>query len=186
MLKVGITGNIGSGKSLVEEILIEQNFKTICADKISKEIFENDKKVKEEIFNLFQTNDRKKIAEIVFEDFDKKNKLEKVIHSKVKQKIENFFEKNKNEKIVFAIVPLLFEANFEKMFDKIIFVSANKEIRLNRILKRNNYEIKHAKKRIESQLDESEKIYKCDFVIKNENTIEDTKQQIDNILSKLI
>ena len=90
-----------------------------------------------------------------------------------------------NEKIVFAAIPLLFEVSWQNRFDKIIFVSANEEIRLNRLMKRNNLTKQEAKSRINSQQKEEEKIKQSDFVIYNNSTINDLHKSVLNILKQI-
>ncbi len=194
MLKVAITGNIASGKSLVEKFLIKSGFKVIDSDIIVHQILEFDKDTIKKIKEFFSSDDildekgnisRDKLGKVVFSNIKKKNALEQIIHIKVKEKIDNFFELNKEEKFVFVSVPLLFEANFDKFFDKIIFISAPEDIRLSRLINRNNYSIEYAKKRIKSQECENEKIKKSDFVIYNKSDLKTLEEQIKNILNKL-
>ena len=194
MLKVAITGNIASGKSLVEKFLIKSGFKVIDSDIIVHQILEFDKDTIKKIKELFSSDDildekgnisRDKLGKVVFSNIKKKNALEQIIHIKVKEKIDNFFELNKEERFVFVSVPLLFEANFDKFFDKIIFISAPEDIRLSRLINRNKYSIEYAKKRIQSQAREEDKIKKSDFVIYNKSDLKTLEEQTKDILTKL-
>ena len=121
MLKVAITGNIAAGKSQVEAILAKE-FPVYDADKIAHKFLGD--------------VDRKALGEKVFKDPEARKKLEEYIHPKVKQEILEIF--GAPHDIVFVSVPLLFEANFDKMFDKILFVAADDNLRLERLMKRNN------------------------------------------------
>ncbi len=184
MIKIGITGNIGSGKSIVEDILIKKGFKTLCADRISHDAFENNEIIKKQIYEIFKTNDRHEIGNIIFKDKKKKRELEDILHPVIKKIIEAEF-KNSNEDKIFVFVPLLFEAKYEDIFDKIILVSANEKLRLQRIIKRNNYEKEHALNRIKSQMSEDKKIDKCDFILKNEGSFQDLEKNLEKILGKI-
>ena len=179
MIKVAIVGNIASGKSTVENILQQKGFIVYDTDKIAHSILAKSDKVLE----FLGTNDRKELASIVFSDKKKLDILESIIHPEVKKEIEEIF--NKPYDIVFVSVPQLFEAGFEKMFDKIIYVTADEDIRLERLVKRNSYSIEEAKKRIQAQ-HESNKKEKSDFIIENNGSYEVLEQQVTKILSILV
>lgn len=173
MAKIAIVGNIASGKSTVEKILKDKGFKVYDTDKIAHEILEENK-------NLFPQAiiggkiDRRILANIVFNDKEQLKYLESIIHPKVKEFIENIDD----TETVFVSVPQLFEAGMEKLFDKILFISAPVETRLERLMKRNNLTKEEALVRINAQISEEEKISKSDFVVVNDTTEEELKLQI--------
>ena len=182
MTKIAIVGNIASGKSCVEKILMDKGFTVYDTDKIAHEILEKSDEAKK-IFPQAVINrkfDRKILASIVFNDIEKKKILENIIHPEVIN-----FIKQLTATTVFVSVPLLFEANMETLFDKIIFISAPKEIRLERLMKRNNLSEEEAKLRINAQLDEDEKIKKSDFVIFNNSTTDKLKDDVEKILASI-
>ncbi|MBQ3102233.1 dephospho-CoA kinase [bacterium] len=181
MIKVAITGNIASGKSAVEDVIKSQGFKTLCADKIVADLYKN-KEILSQLKNTFGTLEKKEIAQIVFNDKEKKLELERIIHPYVKNEIEKFILNNSSEKAVFVSVPLLFEAGFENLFDKIIFVTADENIRLERVMKRDNCDKNFAKKKILAQAPENDKIEKSDYIIENNSTIEELENQVKTIL----
>ncbi len=183
MLKAAITGNIASGKSQVEKIISEK-YPVYDADKIAHKILENLKDFYG--YDVFTDGkiDRKKLGELVFSNPDLKKKLEEIIHPQVKQEILKIFEQDLP--VVFISIPLLFETGFDRLFDKIIFVSADSNLRLERLMKRNNFTKEEALRRIQSQGAEEEKIQKSDFVICNNSTLTDLKTQTDLALAKII
>ena len=183
MLKAAITGNIASGKSQVEKI-ISKKYPVYDADKIAHKILENLKDFYG--YDVFTDGkiDRKKLGELVFSNPDLKKKLEEIIHPQVKQEILKIFEQDLP--VVFISIPLLFETGFDRLFDKIIFVSADSKLRLERLMKRNNFTKEEALRRIQSQGAEEEKIQKSDFVICNNSTLTDLKTQTDLALAKII
>lgn len=195
MIKVAITGNIASGKSCIEEYLKQLGYKLVDADKINHEILNTDKTTIKKIIQIFDEYDitdennsisREKLGKIVFDNKEKLKELESILHKEISNKINAFFEENKKEKIVFVSAALLFESGFYKDYDKVIFVSAKEEIRLKRLITRNNYTIEYAKKRISSQDAEEQKIKKSDFVIENNSDLQSLKKQVEIILEKLI
>lgn len=169
MLKVAITGNIAAGKSQVEKI-IAAKFPVYDADKIAHEFLGN--------------VDRKSLGAKVFADPKALKELEEYIHPKVKARILEIFQ-NKHSEIVFISIPLLFETSFNKLFDKIIFVAADDNIRLKRLMERNNLSEADALLRMNVQLPQEDKINKSDFVIYNNSTLAELEFQTAKVLSQL-
>ncbi len=185
MKKIAIVGNIASGKSEIEKILLEKGYKVVCADKISHEILNFNENVRQKIYALFKTYNRKDIANIVFPDASERKILEEIMHPQIKKEILNFFEENKGEEFVFASVPLLFEADMQNMFDYIILVYADEKTCLKRIIKRDAFNKEQALLRIKSQIPHEAKMPHADFIIDNNGAIEALKPQIEDILNKL-
>ena len=161
MLKIAITGNIASGKSQVEKFISEK-YTVFDADNIAHQILGN--------------VDRKKLGEKVFSDPAERKKLEEFIHPKVKDEILKIFEQNLN--VVFISIPLLFETGFDALFDKIIFVQCDDDIRLQRLMRRNDFTEEQALKRMNAQLPQKEKMQKSDFIIYNNSSLEDLEKQV--------
>lgn len=174
MTKIAIVGNIASGKSTVEKILESKGFGVYDTDKIAHGFIDDAKEFFPEAI-IDGTIDRKLLGQIVFSDKGKLNLLESIIHPKVKEFIENIDSSD----TVFISVPQLFEAGMESLFDKIIFVSAPLEVRLERLMKRNNLTREEALVRINAQLREEEKISKCDYVIVNNGSADELMRQVE-------
>lgn len=195
MIKVALTGNIASGKSQVEKILLSLGYKVADTDKINHFILLTDRVAINEIKTSFSDDDildeegtisREKLGKIVFSQNEKKLILEGILHKRITAKVIDFFNQNEKEKVVFVAVPLLFETHQEGLFDKIIFVSADEDVRLKRLMERNNYSKKYAQTRIASQLPETEKILKSDYVIYNNADFISLRNNVNSVLKKLM
>lgn len=194
MIKIAITGNIASGKSQVEKILISMGYKVADTDKINHFILASDIKTINKIKDAFKDDDileengeisREKLGKIVFSVGWKKIKLEEILHKEINHKLEDFYTENNDKNIVFVSIPLLFETNQEDKFDKIIFVSSDEDVRLKRLIERNGYDLKYAKIRIASQQKEAEKLKKSDYIIYNNSDLISLQKQVISILNQL-
>ena len=183
--KVAISGNIASGKSQVEKILVGLGFKVYDSDKIAHDVLNSITEFYG--YDVFSEGkiDRKKLGALVFSNPDIKQKLEKLTHPKIKETIIKIFEENEDEKYIFVSVPLLYEAGFENIFDKVIFISVDEDIQLKRLMKRNNLSKKDALARINSQQPQKEKALKADYIIENNKTINDLKIAVEQVINSL-
>lgn len=194
MQKIAITGNIASGKSAAEEFIKSQGFSVLDADDVTHELL-NDSKTKKQInielfgFDIFEGLEisRKKLAKVIFSNELLRKKLEAILHPKIKLIILRFFREKEEagEKIAFVSVPLLYEAKFEDIFDKVIFIYADDATRLKRLIDRSDITEEDAIKRMQSQLPQEKKIGFADFVIYNDKSINDLNIEVDRVLKEL-
>ena len=138
-----------------------------------------DELIKSKLFDIFDTYNRNEISKIVFNSKEKMKLLESVIHPELKK----FINSLNDDRLVFISGALIYEAKFDTFFDKIIFISAPKDLRLNRLMARNNYNESQALKRIDFQSSCYQN--KADFIISNDSTIDDLKTKVQEILTKL-
>ena len=182
MIKYAITGNIASGKTEVQKILERNGFRVFDTDHAGHVLLENNSDVIKAFkdFDILQDGkiSRDKLGKVVFNNKEKLEKLNSILHPEITKKILEFFEENKSEKKVFVGIPLLFETKMEKLFDKVILVYTDDDIRLKRLLARNNYTIEYAQKRISCQDSQDEKIKKSDIIIYNNGTLKDLEEQL--------
>ena len=190
MLKIGLTGGIGSGKTKVSKIFAEKGYKIFNSDEIAKMIIRTDYSVKNSIINFFGTNsylgdnlNSKYISEIVYSDKVKLNYLNSLVHPMVFHQFEKFLKSNLNSKILVESA-ILFETNFYKMLDDNILLISPKVERINRIIKRDNISRSDIEKIMGVQWSDKKKISLATFVIENINFAE-TSIQILSLISKI-
>lgn len=194
MIKVGLTGSIGTGKSTVSQIFKKLGAYVIDADKVVHKLLENEKVKREiaevfgkEVFDTSGKIDKKKLAKIVFNAPEMKKKLEKILHPKVRQEIENFikevYKRDKNA-VIIAEIPLLIETGLYKNYDKIIVVYAPKDLQIKRLLSK-GFSKEEALSRINSQIDIEEKLKYADIVIENTGSLEELEEKVKKVYEQL-
>ena len=185
-LRIAITGNIASGKSQVELILKEAGFKVFDADLIAHEVLDEINSFNG--YDVFTDGkiDRKKLGDLVFSNKDIKSELEKIVHPIIKSRIIDIFNSYSNEAFIFVSVPLLYEAGFEDIFDKVLLVTVPEQVQLERLMQRNDLTKEKALLRINSQLSQNLKLKKADYVISNDSSIEGLKSKVNDFIRKII
>ena len=193
MIKVGITGGIGSGKTYVCKLLELMNFSVFYSDAEAKKIQDTNEYVRIKLTELFgkeaYTEDglnRKYIAEIIFGNPTAKKQLEDIIHPKVAEAFATWCEdkNNTDERIVFIESAILYESGFDKIVDKVIMVYADDEVRIERSMRRDGADRKAIEDRIKNQSSNNDKRLKADYVIHN-NPNDLVNKQIIEIIKKL-
>ena len=188
---IGLTGGIGSGKSTVLELFKILGVKTYSADESAKKLVNTDpylinlikSSFGENIYDKGQLNS-KKLSDIVFEDKEKLKLLNSIIHPVVAKDFKLFLNSN-NEDYIVKEAAIIFETKSENNYDKIILIQSPLEIRIERVINRDNISREEVMKRINNQLDENLIIDKCDYVISNENK-EDLEDKVLSIHLDLI
>ena len=187
-LEIGITGGIGSGKSLVSKIFHRLGAPVYDADSHAKKLMTTDgiliSQIKKEFGDLSYNTDGSLnnvyLANHVFHDEKKLQKLNSLVHPRVAIDYRNWVEQNRSARYVIKEAALLFEANSFKQLDKIIVVSAPEELRITRVLSRDKHRtVEQIKGIVEKQMPEDEKLKRADYIIVNDETTPVIPQVLD-------
>jgi dephospho-CoA kinase len=176
MIRVGITGGIGTGKSTVCKIFASMGIPVLDADSLAKNIAEIDTGVKQRILEAFGTEsyneqekyNRKFVASIVFNDPEKLKLLNNIIHPAVIDYANNWADQHQDKKYVIKEAALMFESGSYKYNDINIVVNSPKELRIQRILSRDKSSLEEIIRRIESQMSDDERNSMADKIITND------------------
>ena len=194
---IGLTGGIGTGKSTVSQILKEKKFPVIDLDVISHEVIKFPKVVEKIVENfgkeVLEYNNtgnwivsREKLGRVIFGNREKRLILNSIMHPEILRIMrEKILECKKENKIIFVEIQLLFEVQWEKEFDYILLVSAEKETQIKRILARDNRSKEEALSIINSQMSLDEKKKRSDYVIENDGNSQDLEKKVDDFLKKI-
>lgn len=184
---VGITGSIATGKSLVTNYLIEHHYKVIDCDLISHQVLELDvvlNEISKHFPNVIQENkvNRQALGYIIFYDSLKQEELEKIVMPYIVAEIKKQIT---NDSLIFLDAPTLLENDLLYLVDKLIVVKVEQEIQIQRLMARDNISKQYAIKKIASQWPLEKKLTYANYVIDNSYSIENTYEQIHNILCKI-
>tara|TARA_B100000989_G_scaffold254125_1_gene202747 strand:- start:306 stop:884 length:579 start_codon:yes stop_codon:yes gene_type:complete len=188
---VGLTGGIGSGKSTVLNEFKYLGIKTYSADNAAKTLINTDRALIDSIKKVFGNNiykknklDTKQLSKTVFQDSDKLEVLNSIIHPAVLNDFDSFVRAN-DEIYIVKEVAIIFETKSEKAYDKIILVRAPLEERIKRVLSRDDTSRDEVINKIKNQVDDSSIIDKCDYIIDNYD-LSDLKDKVVKIHKDLI
>ena len=170
--KIGITGNIGSGKSTVCRVFETLGIPVYYADAMAKKLIDSNSEIMSAYRRIFGNGiyiegqlDRKRIADLIFEDKTLLAKIEGIVHPAVYKDFEQWSEKQKTS-VVMLEAAILFESGGNKFVDKVIFVSSPENLRIERVAKRDRLSEQEIRNRIKNQWSEEQKIPMSHYVIK--------------------
>lgn len=188
MKRIGLTGGIASGKSLISQYFQDRDILILDADKIYKNLLKTNNLLYNELKKAFHLKelDLQELAGIVFNDKEKLSLLNQIAHPYVIQAFSEQLKRlEKTEEMVVLDIPLLYEAKMEPFCDQIICVYVDKKTQIARLMERDNLSAEDAMKRIESQMSLDEKCLKSDYVIDNSKDFDYTYKQFKEIYQKL-
>lgn len=196
MLKLGITGGIGCGKSEVCRLLEKLGVPIIHADIVAKDLVNENEQIKRDLKQAFgedvyfpnDTLDRRKVADIIFNNEEAKQQLNQIIHPHVleyQEKELSRLEATEKFRIAGVEAALIFEAGSHTQFDVIVVVAASRETVIQRLKERDGLTGKEILKRINSQMDLQEKIKRADFVIYNDGPLDELNHKVKRLFNWL-
>jgi len=189
---LGLSGGIGSGKSTVAKILTDLGAVVIDADVIAREVLEPGQIGYENTILTFGESvlsesgsiDRKKLAELVFQNPEQLAKLEAIIHPAVIDRVTQIRESLPETSIVVYDTPLMFEKQLQSQFDKVLIVSADTELRRSRLLDR-GLELNDINARMGNQATDEQRESIADFVIQNNGSLVQLQEQVAKVWQQI-
>ena len=192
MLKVGLTGGIGSGKSTVANLFADLGIPVYNSDERAKWLLNNNSSLQAQIKSEFGDNVYEKgilrtkyLADIVFNNPAKLNRLNSFVHPEVALDFESWLSDNSSASIVIKEAAILIESGAYKHLDKIILVTTSKVNKLKRVSARDGVSEDDVLKRMEFQIRDDEKIYYADFVINNNSSLLELEIHVKNLFNQL-
>ncbi len=189
MIRIGILGDIGSGKSFIAESF---GYPVFNADLEVSNLYKKNKKIFIKLKRRIPKHitkfpiDKKEITSAILSDNSNLKTIIRIVHFEVRKKMNKFLIKNKNKKIVILDIPLLLENKINSNKDILVFVDAKKIDIKKRLIKRKNFNFKLFNKFRKIQLSLDYKKKKSNFIIKNNFTKKSVKKDIKNILKKIL
>lgn len=187
---IGLTGGIGSGKTLIANYIKSLGIPVYIADDEAKKIMDTNEVIQaiSSTFGkeLIENNivNRAKLSKLVFDNPDKLQKLNTIIHPLVKNHFDSWLKDHANSPLVFKEAAILFESGSYKYCDYVIAITAPIETRIQRVMKRDKTSKESILKRMQNQWSDEQRIAKSDFVIHN-TSVKETYKQVDEILKIL-
>ncbi|VAW55457.1 Dephospho-CoA kinase [hydrothermal vent metagenome] len=195
MLKIGLTGGIGSGKTAASEIFERLGIDIIDTDVISRQLINHDKPTIKIILNTFGENiltsdksiDRKKLARIVFSDKDKKQLLENILHPKIRDEVNKqilSLSQSSAPNYIIVVIPLLLETGFNDIIDRVLVVLTDEGRRIDRVLQRDERNLDEIHSIITHQVRDETRIKAADDIITNNRDIKHLQSQVRQLDKK--
>lgn len=175
MIKVAITGGIGTGKTTISSMFADKGIPVFNSDEIAKEIMNTNSLLKNEIVTAFgdKAYDKNKLnkeylSDVIFNDETLLKKINSIVHPYVADEFNSWIQEQDSKYIIYESA-IIFENQAEDFFDKIICVTASEEEVISRIMKRNDFSVDKIKSIINKQLPNDAKVQKSDYVIESMN-----------------
>jgi dephospho-CoA kinase len=195
MILIGLTGNIGTGKSTVREILAGLGATTIDSDKLGHELLDNSNKIYKELVDMFGQSivgednkiDRKKLADIAFRDKAAQLQLNRIMHATIDEEVRRRIEQSRKhgDRVVVIEAALLIEANMNLTMDLIWVTTAPRDVILNRLKSQKGLSEDEILARFDKQMPQEEKMTYADAVIDTDCSLEELKEKVTMLWNTL-
>ena len=192
MKVIGITGGIGSGKSTISNILREQGYIVFDCDAQSKHICNHDiytiNKIKENFGeNIYVDGvlDRKSLAGIVFNDKDSLDILNSIIHPKTRDYMYSTISDNMDQDVFFVDSAIMFESGLNKLMDFVITITAPKDIRIKRVILRDNTTKDKIEDRMDNQMSDVDRMSESDYIISTNQSLYEVRNKLRRIINDI-
>ncbi len=194
MLRIGLTGGIGSGKSTISDIFHSvYNIPIIDADEISRVLLEPTHHAFQEVVELFGEDvllesgeiNRKWLREKIFNHSELREQLEHIIHPKIRDEILQQVT-NADASYVLIVIPLLVESNMQTVVDRILVVDTSSDNQMQRVMSRDDCNAEHVQNIIASQIDPNKRLEIADDIITNNGNIQDLHTQVEHLHQKYL
>ncbi|HEY0809774.1 MAG TPA: dephospho-CoA kinase [Longimicrobiales bacterium] len=181
MLRIGLTGNIASGKSAVANVWRRLGARIIDADVLARAAIAEGTPGHQRVIETFGTADRAKLRDVIFRDPVRRRQLEQIIHPEVarlRQEKEAELERG-GVHVIVNDIPLLFEAGLQDQVDVIVLVDAPRDVRIQRIIDNREISRAEAERMVDAQMPSEDKRARADYVIDNSGTLEQLEQRAE-------
>ncbi|MDO9265034.1 MAG: dephospho-CoA kinase [Desulfosalsimonadaceae bacterium] len=195
LVRLGITGGVGSGKTVVCDYLKRLGVTVVSTDQLARSAVMPGMSAFDKIVHSFGhdilsedgTLNRKKLRNLITEDKEKKATLEQFVHPEVLAQITEAYAaaRKRRESLIVVEVPLLFETGMASLFDYVLTVTVRADVRMQRIMERDHVSREEALALMGIQMPEEEKIRRSDFVVENNGSLEDTRMRVDAFYKQL-
>lgn len=198
MLKVGLTGGIGSGKSAVSSVFERLGIPVIDTDVIAHDLVNNNESILKQISDTFGPDllklngelNRKKLAQLVFNKKENKQSLENILHPRIKSEVLRQIQRLNTSQsppaYLIIVIPLLIESDYHDIIDRILVVIADEAVRIARVQKRDKRSLSEIRAIINNQVDDSTRLDEADDIIENNSNINMIDKQVEDLHEKFL
>jgi len=189
MLAVGLTGGIGSGKSVVADMFSQLGVPVVDADVIAHQLVRRGADALDEIASVFGdevidadgTLDRSRLADIVFNHPEMRERLEAIIHPRVRERIRDYNAEYSTEPYIIVVIPLLLESGQRDLVDRVLVVNASEAIRIERVQARDTRTVAQIRAIMKNQADDRQRQAAADDNLDNNGSLDDLSDEVHKL-----